>query len=114
MNVVFRSRSPEMDKKFCAEASAAGLLGLAGHRSVGGMRASLYNAVSVEDVEALVEFLREFEETDDNRRPLGSLPVVVVSSGPIASDTDRASRDTAGAQLDFLSSNTRHIEYSNP
>jgi pimeloyl-ACP methyl ester carboxylesterase len=56
------------------------------------------------------EFLREFEETDGNRRPLGSLPVVVVSSGPIASDTDRASRDTAGAQLDFLSSNTLHIE----
>jgi len=56
------------------------------------------------------EFLREFEETDGNRRPLGSLPVVVVSSGPVASDTDRASRDTAGAQLDFLSSNTLHIE----
>jgi pimeloyl-ACP methyl ester carboxylesterase len=56
------------------------------------------------------EFLREFEETDGLRQPLGSLPVVVISSGPIASDTDRASRDTAGAQLDFLSSNTLHIE----
>jgi pimeloyl-ACP methyl ester carboxylesterase len=56
------------------------------------------------------EFLREFEETDGGRQPLGSLPVVVVSSGPIASEKDRASRDTAGAQLDFLSTNTLHIE----
>lgn len=56
------------------------------------------------------EFLREFEETEGNRQPLGSLPVVVVSSGPVASEKERASRDTAGAQLDFLSSNSLHIE----
>jgi pimeloyl-ACP methyl ester carboxylesterase len=56
------------------------------------------------------EFLREFEETDGGRQPLGSLPVVVVASGPVASEKDRASRDTANAQLDFLSSNTLHIE----
>jgi pimeloyl-ACP methyl ester carboxylesterase len=56
------------------------------------------------------EFLREFEETDGGRRPLGAFPVVVISSGPVASDNERASRDTAGAQLDFLSSNTLHIE----
>jgi pimeloyl-ACP methyl ester carboxylesterase len=56
------------------------------------------------------EFLREFEETEANRQPLGSLPVVVVSSGPIASETERASRDNAIARLDFLSSNTLHIE----
>ena len=56
------------------------------------------------------EFLREFEETDGNRQPLGSLPVVVVASGPIASDKERASRDTANAQLDFLSSNSLHIQ----
>jgi pimeloyl-ACP methyl ester carboxylesterase len=56
------------------------------------------------------EFVREFEETDGNRQPLGSLPVVVVSSGPVASEKDRASRDTAGAQLDFLSRNSVHIE----
>jgi pimeloyl-ACP methyl ester carboxylesterase len=56
------------------------------------------------------EFLREFEETDGGRQPLGSLPVVVVSSGPVASEKERASRDTAGAQLDFLSTNTLHIE----
>ena len=45
-----------------------------------------------------------------NRQPLGSLPVVVISSGPIASETERASRDNAGARLDFLSSNSLHIE----
>ncbi len=56
------------------------------------------------------EFLREFEETDSNRQPLGSLPVVVISSGPIAGETERGSRDTAGAQLDFLSSNSLHIQ----
>jgi len=56
------------------------------------------------------EFLRGFEETDGNRQPLGSLPVVVISSGPVASEKERASRDTAGAQLDFLSSNRLHIE----
>jgi pimeloyl-ACP methyl ester carboxylesterase len=56
------------------------------------------------------EFLREFEETDANRQPLGSLPVVVVSSGPIATESERASRDNAGVRLDFLSSNSLHIE----
>lgn len=56
------------------------------------------------------EFLREFEETDGDRRPLGTLPVVVISSGPVASGKERSSRDTAGAQLDFLSSNSLHIE----
>lgn len=56
------------------------------------------------------EFLREFEETAGNRMPLGSLPVVNVGSGPAASETERASRDSAGPQLDFLSSNSLHIE----
>ena len=56
------------------------------------------------------EFLREFEETDANRQPLGALPVVVVASGPIASETERASRESAGPRLDFLSSNSLHIE----
>ena len=58
------------------------------------------------------EFLREFEETDGNRLSLGSVPVVVVSSGPVAGDPERASRDNAGARLDFLSSNTLHIQAS--
>src|SRR5262245_14968631 len=54
------------------------------------------------------EFLREFEETDAKERPLGNLPVVVVSSGPVASDAGRRSREGAAARLDFLSSNTMH------
>jgi pimeloyl-ACP methyl ester carboxylesterase len=56
------------------------------------------------------EFLREFEETAGNRLPLGSLPVVNVASGPAAREAERASRDSAGPQLDFLSSNSLHIE----
>lgn len=55
------------------------------------------------------EFLREFEETDSKEPPLGKLPVVVVSSGPVASDAERQSRDGAAARLDFLSSNTLHV-----
>ena len=61
MNVPFRLAKPELDQRFLAEAAAAGLAHLAGHRAVGGMRASLYNAMPVAGVAALVEFMREFE-----------------------------------------------------
>lgn len=61
MNVTFTSPSPELDKKFCAEAAAAGFVNLKGHRSVGGMRASIYNAMPAEGVEKLVEFMKQFE-----------------------------------------------------
>jgi phosphoserine aminotransferase len=61
MNVPFRLAKPELEKTFLAEADSAGLTNLAGHRSVGGMRASLYNAVPMEGVAALVGFMREFE-----------------------------------------------------
>ena len=63
MNVVFRVAGGEeaVEKKFANEAEAAGLVGIRGHRSVGGMRASLYNAVPFQAVEALVSFMREFE-----------------------------------------------------
>jgi phosphoserine aminotransferase len=61
MNVPFRLAKPELDKTFLAEADAAGLAHLAGHRTVGGMRASLYNAMPMEGVSALVAFMREFE-----------------------------------------------------
>jgi phosphoserine aminotransferase len=61
MNVPFTLARPELDKTFLAEAEAAGLKNLAGHRSVGGMRASIYNAMPVEGVDALVDFMREFE-----------------------------------------------------
>jgi phosphoserine aminotransferase len=63
MNVVFRVAGGDeaVEKKFAKEAEAAGLIGVKGHRSVGGMRASLYNAVALEAVDALVSFMREFE-----------------------------------------------------
>ena len=55
------------------------------------------------------EFLQEFEETDAKEHPLGKLPVVVLSSGPTASESARRSRNGAAARLDFLSSNSGHI-----
>jgi len=61
MNVTFRLPSEELERAFDEEATAAGLDGLKGHRSVGGMRASIYNAFPEEGVEALVQFMREFE-----------------------------------------------------
>jgi phosphoserine aminotransferase len=63
MNVVFRIAGGDeaVEKNFAKEAEAAGLVGVKGHRSVGGMRISLYNAVGLEAVEALVTFMREFE-----------------------------------------------------
>jgi phosphoserine aminotransferase len=63
MNVTFRVPSEELEKAFVKESTAAGLDGLKGHRSVGGMRASLYHAFPEEGVEALVQFMREFERT---------------------------------------------------
>jgi len=61
MNVPFTLAKPQLDKTFLAEAKAAGLVNLEGHRSVGGMRASLYNAMPIEGVQALVAFMKEFE-----------------------------------------------------
>lgn len=61
MNATFRLPSAELDKKFCAAAAEIGLDGLKGHRSVGGVRASLYNAFPRAGVEKLIEFMREFE-----------------------------------------------------
>lgn len=60
MNVPFTLSRPELDKTFATEAKDAGLVTLEGHRSVGGMRASIYNAMPMEGVEALVAFMREF------------------------------------------------------
>jgi phosphoserine aminotransferase len=62
MNVTFRLASEELEKAFVKESTAAGLDGLKGHRSVGGMRASIYNAFPEEGVDALVDFMREFEK----------------------------------------------------
>ncbi|MBI3564342.1 MAG: 3-phosphoserine/phosphohydroxythreonine transaminase [Elusimicrobia bacterium] len=60
MNVVFRTPSPELDDAFVAEAAKAGMVGLKGHRSAGGLRASLYNAVSPADAQALASFMDDF------------------------------------------------------
>jgi phosphoserine aminotransferase len=61
MNVTFRLGTEELEKTFAKEATAAGLDGLKGHRSVGGMRASIYNAFPEAGVDALIDFMREFE-----------------------------------------------------
>ena len=62
MNVTFRLPSEELEKKFAKESTAAGLDGLKGHRSVGGLRASIYNAFPEDGVTALVQFMKEFEK----------------------------------------------------
>ena len=63
MNVTFRLGTEELEKQFIKDSTAAGLDGLKGHRSVGGMRASIYNAFPEEGVDALVSFMKEFERT---------------------------------------------------
>lgn len=61
MNIVFRTGNEELDAKFVKETSAAGFSNLKGHRATGGMRASIYNAMPVDGVQKLVEFMKEFE-----------------------------------------------------
>ena len=62
MNVVFVTGNADLDKKFVAEAKQQNLHNLGGHRSIGGMRASIYNAMPEEGVDALIEFMKKFEE----------------------------------------------------
>ncbi len=62
MNIPFTLADSELDKPFLAQAEEAGLLNLKGHRSVGGMRASIYNAVPEQAVDALIDFMRDFEQ----------------------------------------------------
>jgi phosphoserine aminotransferase len=64
MNVCFRGPTEELEAKFCSEATRAGLDGLKGHRSAGGMRASIYNACPLASVEALAAFMKEFERVN--------------------------------------------------
>jgi phosphoserine aminotransferase len=61
--VIFRLPTPALEVQFAAAARAAGLTNLEGHRAVGGLRASLYNAMPFEGVAALVAFMQEFERT---------------------------------------------------
>ena len=64
MNVTFRTGDPELDAKFIREATEAGFVNLKGHRNVGGMRASIYNAMPVEGVEKLCDFIRAFDKAN--------------------------------------------------
>lgn len=61
MNITFRLSSPELESRFIAEAAAEGMVGLKGHRAVGGVRASIYNAFPEKGCQALAEFMRDFE-----------------------------------------------------
>jgi phosphoserine aminotransferase len=61
MNVVFVTGNEALDKKFTSEAKAAGLYNLGGHRSIGGMRASIYNAMPMAGVDTLIAFMKKFE-----------------------------------------------------
>ncbi len=64
MNVVWRLPTEELEAKFVAEAKGSGMLGLKGHRSVGGCRASIYNAMSPEGVDTLAQFMRDFQRNN--------------------------------------------------
>jgi len=60
MNVPFMLKDEALDKAFLKESEAAGLMGLKGHRALGGMRASIYNAMPLDGVNALVDFMQDF------------------------------------------------------
>ena len=62
MNIVWRLPTEILEEQFVAQAKKAGMVGLKGHRSVGGIRASIYNAVTQEAVDALASFMKEFEK----------------------------------------------------
>lgn len=66
MNVTFVTGDADLDKKFCKEAEKAGFVNIKGHRSVGGMRASIYNAMPEEGIDALILFMKEFEKNVQN------------------------------------------------
>jgi len=61
MNITFRLPNEDLEKKFAVEATQQGMIGLKGHRSVGGLRASVYNAMSIEGSQALVDFMKVFQ-----------------------------------------------------
>jgi phosphoserine aminotransferase len=65
MNVTFTLRDDSLTKKFVQEAKEAKMVGLGGHRSVGGCRASIYNAVSLEDCETLTAFMKKFQQENE-------------------------------------------------
>ena len=64
MNVVFRLKSEALEEKFVKDAKAAGIIGVKGHRSVGGIRFSIYNANLVENVKKSVDFMKDFQKNN--------------------------------------------------
>ena len=62
MNVTFTTQDKNLDERFYYDASCAGLIGLQGHRAVGGLRASIYNAMSDDGVKSLIQFMQSFEK----------------------------------------------------
>jgi len=68
MNVSFNLATPELDKKFIADALAAGFSGLSGHRAIGGIRASIYNALTIQAVEKLLGFMDDFQHRQNTER----------------------------------------------
>lgn len=77
MNVPFVTGDADLDAKFVAEAKAAGLENLKGHRTVGGMRASIYNAMPIEDVKALVELWKNLKKKTHNKEKEKWLRLIV-------------------------------------
>lgn len=65
MNAAFRTKSDAVDAEFIKQAEKQGIVSIKGHRAIGGMRASLYNAMPIEGVQRLVDFMREFENSGD-------------------------------------------------
>ena len=64
MNIPFTLKNEALDEEFLKQAKARGLVQLKGHRSVGGMRASIYNAMPIEGVRVLVDFMKDFEKSN--------------------------------------------------
>ena len=77
-NIPFVTGNKQLDEKFIAEATSAGLLNLKGHRLVGGMRASLYNAFELEGVKVLVDFMKEFELKNKGEYEENSLKIMKI------------------------------------
>ena len=65
MNVVFRLPDEDLERRFVAEAAGVGMVNLKGHRNVGGIRASVYNAMPLDSVRALVDFMADFRTSND-------------------------------------------------
>ena len=97
MNVPFITGDADLDALFVKEAKEAGFVNLKGHRTVGGMRASIYNAMPIEGVEKLVAFMREFEKQDGI-----SFIIINFKIYAIAAAKGRGNPFLSAAAVDFL------------